>query len=61
MRAKYITEAPHDQPHGTLLDEYVRCALDYHQGGLSKEETELVNEYTVALRDEIVWRMREVF
>jgi hypothetical protein len=61
MRAKYITEAPVDQPHGTLLDEYVRCAMDYHEGGLPKEEAELIDEYIVALRDEIVRRMREVF
>ena len=61
MRAKYIDEPPHDQPHGTLLDEYVRCAIDCSEGSLSKDEAPLVYEYLIALRDEIVDRMRETF
>jgi hypothetical protein len=59
MRAKYITEEPVDQPHSTLLDEYGRCVADFTHGNLNKEEQELVNEYVVALRDEILHRMRE--
>lgn len=61
MRAKYATEPVVDQPHGTLLDEYVRCALDYNEGTLSTEEAQIVDEYLVALRDEIVHRIREMF
>jgi hypothetical protein len=59
MRAKYITEEPIDQPHGTLLDEYSRCVADFTDGELTKDEHELINEYVFALRDEIVRRMRE--
>jgi hypothetical protein len=61
MRVKYIAEAPDTQPHGTLLDEYVRASMDFYEGKMSADEAELNGEYIVALRDEIVRRMREVY
>jgi len=60
IRARYMEEPPHDQPHGTLLDEYVRCAHDLWEGPLEPRELQLVGEYATALRDEIVRRMRGV-
>jgi hypothetical protein len=59
MRVKYISESPQTQPDGTLLDEYVRCAVDHFEDKVSDEQRKLLEEYVVRLRDEIVSRMRK--
>jgi hypothetical protein len=60
MRVKYSGEPVTDQSDGVLLDEYVRCAVDHFEDKVSDEQRKLLEEYVVALRDEIVLRMRKV-
>ena len=59
MRVKYLGEPVMGQSDGVLLDEYVRCAIDHYEGGVSDEQRKLLEEYVVGLRDEIVSRMRK--
>lgn len=60
IKAKYMNEAPGEQSDGVLLDEYARCAADLHEGPLGPFEFDAVGEYVIAVRDEIVRRMRAV-
>ena len=58
IRAKYMQEPVRQQPEGILLDEYVRCARDLHEGNMTLDELKQLEEYVTLLRDEIVARMR---
>jgi hypothetical protein len=60
MRVKYVGEPVIGQADGVLLDEYVRCSVDHYEDKVSDEQRKLLEEYVVALRDEIVSRMRKV-
>ena len=60
MRVKYVGEPVTGQADGVLLDEYVRCSVDHFEDKVGDEQRKLLEEYVVALRDEIVLRMRKV-
>ena len=59
MRLKYLGEPVTGQSDGVLLDEYVRCAVDHYEDRVGDEQRKLIEDYVVALRDEIVLRMRK--